>query len=142
MCILFSTCPNQITVVDVYILQQVHHWTPFKVSLELYIRRFECHSGAGGRENPIRCGHWCTVVLRDRLAQLKMDHSAQLIKMSSVQALQVQGKYPHGIFFSGHVDPLCHRLCSRWLFSGCHWLPRKLHKHLALFHLIRLEGFQ
>lgn len=70
-----------------------------------------------------------------------MYHSAQLIKMSSVQTLQVRGKYPCGAFFCGHVDPPCRRFCSRWLFSGCHWLPRILHKHIVLFHLIRLEGF-
>lgn len=93
------------------------------------------------RENPIRCGNWCTVLWRDGLALLKMYPSAQLIKMSSVQALHVQGKYPNGIYFFWHVDPPCRHFCSRWLFSDCHWLPTMLHKHLVLFHLIRLEGF-
>lgn len=33
-------------------------------------------------------------------------------------------------------------LRTRWLFSGCHWLPRTPHKHLVLPRLMRLEGFQ
>lgn len=60
-------------------------------------------------KNTIRCGHWCTVLRRGRLAPLKMYRSAQPIKMSSVRALQVQAKYPHGVFFCGHVNPPCRR---------------------------------
>lgn len=48
---------------------------------------------------------------------------------------------PRGTSFCGHVDSPCRLFRSRWLFSGCHWLPRMLHKHLVLFHLIRLQGF-
>lgn len=33
-------------------------------------------------------------------------------------------------------------LRTRWLFSGCHWLPRTPRKHLVLPRLMRLEGFQ
>lgn len=55
----------------------------------------------------IRCGYWSTVLRRDLPALLY--HSAQFIKMLCGQALQVQGKYPHGLFFCGHVDPRCRR---------------------------------
>lgn len=60
--------------------------------------------------------------------------------MSSVQALQVRGKCPHGKFYCGPVHPVCRHFFSRWLFSDCHLLLRMLHNDFVLLHLIRLKG--